>query len=323
MLLATVSHAPTARALPRRARAPRPLPRPAARALSFARRGLCSRTSSLRALARGDSDPGSEPEPPPALASDREFAHTTVSSRRDFPNPPRRTYTTLAEKLANNDTLRRNYTIGLKWWTPLSPLDGYSGVADACSRLWENTVLLSGLITSFSAFAVIFPIGEIIHAEGHVPAVYSLCWTLSFVFCATAGFGATILLNKICKCAPQNYSLWFTKFGGFVEIPQLFLYLGGWSAFAGCLVVLTPIYKNGWVTAAAATVFVLCGSLVTAMYSQTTDFEKACARAAERYGGAGSAEATIAAVFDEAARGRRDDREREHPSRGGGGSGGK
>lgn len=314
MLLATVpvSIAPIARARSRRARAPRRLPRPSAGGSSFARGSIVREpTSRLGALSRGDADPGSESERLPSPVSDRELANTAPPNRRDIPRDPRRTYTTLAEKLANIDILRRNYTIGLKWWTPLSPLDGYIGVADACSRLWENTVLLSGLITSFSASAIIFPSAEIIKADSNITAVYSLCWTLSFCFCATAGFGATILLNKICKCSPQNYSLWFTKFGGFVEIPQLFLYIGGWSAFSGCLTVITPIYKNGWVTLAAATAFIMCGSLVTAMYSQTTDFEKACARAAERYGGVGSAEATIAAVFDEAAAARREEPEGE------------
>ena len=87
-------------------------------------------------------------------------------------------YTTLAERLANNDGLRRNFTIGLKWWTPLSPLNGFIGVAEACSRLWENTVLLSALITSFSMYAVTFPIREIIDAGGHVPQTYAACWTL-------------------------------------------------------------------------------------------------------------------------------------------------
>lgn len=203
----------------------------------------------------------------------------TVSST---PSVTRRPYTTLAERLANTDSLRRNFTIGLKWWTPLSPIDGFEGVAEACSRLWENTVLLSALITSFAMFAVTFPISEIIHAEGSIPQVYAVCWTLAFCFCATAGFGATILLNKICKCAPQNYSIWFTKFGGFVELPQLFLYVGGWCAFAGCLVSLSPIYKSSAVTASMTLVFATCASLVTAMYSQTTDFEKACAKEGQR-----------------------------------------
>ncbi len=207
-------------------------------------------------------------------------------------------YTTLAERLANNDGLRRNFTIGLKWWTPLSPLNGFIGVAEACSRLWENTVLLSALITSFSMYAVTFPIREIIDAQGHVPQTYAACWTLAFCFCATSGFGATILLNKICKCAPQNYALWFSKFGGFVELPQLFLYLGGWCAFAGCLVVLTPIYKSNALTVVMVVVFLLCGSLVTAMYSQTTDFEKACAKQGERLSEPRGEEREISEAFE-------------------------
>jgi hypothetical protein len=220
----------------------------------------------------------------------------TISST---PSVTRRPYTTLAERLANSDSLRRNFTIGLKWWTPLSPIDGFEGVAEACSRLWENTVLLSALITSFAMFAVTFPIAEIIHAEGHVPQLYAVCWTCAFCFCATAGFGATILLNKICKCAPQNYSIWFTKFGGFVELPQLFLYVGGWCAFTGCLVSLTPIYKSGAVTLAMTLVFFTCASLITAMYSQTTDFEKACAKEGQRRYVGGSDERKILDAFED------------------------
>ena len=224
--------------------------------------------------------------PPPPAARNGEISEVpipggTSSDPSAAPNTTPK-YTTLAERLANNDSLRKNFTIGLKWWTPLSPLNGFSGVAEACSRSWENTVLLSALITSFSMFAVTFPIREIIDAQGHVPQTYAACWTLAFCFCATSGFGATILLNKICKCAPQNYALWFAKFGGFVELPQLFLYFGGWCAFAGVLVMLTPIYKSHALTSIMVVVFSLCGSLVTAMYSQTTDFEKACAKQGER-----------------------------------------
>ena len=233
------------------------------------------------------------------------MASETVSSRRDYPGPARDDYATLAETLANNVVLRRKFTIGLKWWTPLSPLDGFNGVADACSRLWENTVLLSGLIASLSGFAIIFPIKEIIHAGGLWSVAYCALWSLAFAFCFTAGFSATILLNKICKCAPQNMSLWFTKFGGFVEVPQLFLYLGGWAAFGGCLVVLEPIYGNVEVLIVLSVfVFPICGSLVTTIYSQTTDFEKACAWAAEKYGNQGSAEATIRVAFRREVEGR-------------------
>jgi hypothetical protein len=121
---------------------------------------------------------------------------------------------------------------------------------------------------------------------------------IAFCFCATAGFGATILLNKICKCAPQNYALWFSKFGGLVELPQLFLYLGGWCAFAGCLVVLTPIYKSNALTVVMVVVFLLCGSLVTAMYSQTTDFEKACAKQGERLSEPRGEEREISEAFE-------------------------
>ena len=246
--------------------------------------------------------------PPPGRGGDiPDIPLATKSSevrgnQRNPPNEIRRghntRYTTLAERLANNDNLRANFTIGLKWWTPLSPLNGFEGVAEACSRLWENTVLLSALITSFSMFAVTFPIKEIIDAPGSIPQIYAASWTLAFCFCATAGFGATILLNKICKCAPQNYSLWFAKFGGFVELPQLFLYFGGWCAFAGCLVVLTPIYKSNALTVIMVVVCSLCGSLVTAMYSQTTVFEKACAKRGERLSETRGAEQKLNEAFE-------------------------
>lgn len=57
------------------------------------------------------------------------------------PSPVR----TLAEELAES-SLSKLFTVGLRWWLPLSKLDGFVGVADAASRLWENTVLLSGLL---------------------------------------------------------------------------------------------------------------------------------------------------------------------------------
>jgi hypothetical protein len=45
----------------------------------------------------------------------------------------------------------------------------------------------------------------------------------------------------VCKCAPQNLALWFQKFGGFVEVPVIFLYLGGWRgrrhSFPHCLLI--------------------------------------------------------------------------------------
>jgi hypothetical protein len=59
-----------------------------------------------------------------------------------------------------------------------------------------------------------------------------------------AAFTSTILLNKICKCAPQNLSLWFKRFGGFVEVPLLFLYVGASAFSAGIIVVLLPLYGN-------------------------------------------------------------------------------
>jgi hypothetical protein len=48
------------------------------------------------------------------------------------------------------------------------------------------------------------------------------------------------------------------------------------------LVSLSPIYKSTAVTASMTLVFATCASLVTAMYSQTTDFEKACAKEGQR-----------------------------------------
>ena len=111
---------------------------------------------------------------------------------------------------------------------------------------------------------------------------YFVLWTLTFCFTVTSGFVATILLNKMCKCAPQNMPLWFAKFGGFVEVPQLFLYLGGWTAFGGLLACLHPLYKNDVAIYGLSGVSIGLVVLVTKIYSQTTDFEKACAKARRR-----------------------------------------
>ena len=73
----------------------------------------------------------------------------------------------------------------------------------------------------------------------------------------------------------------------------------GWCAFAGCLVSLTPIYKSGAVTLAMTIVFFTCASLVTAMYSQTTDFEKACAKEGQRRYVGGSDERKILDAFED------------------------
>lgn len=188
---------------------------------------------------------------------------------------------TLAEDFAASGWGKR-FTLGLKWWTPMSPVVGYDGVGDAVSRLWENTVLLSGLIASLAGFAVVFPSKEMLDASAGWTTAYFVLWTLTFCFTVTSGFVATILLNKICKCAPQNMPLWFAKFGGFVEVPQLFLYLGGWTAFGGLVSCLHPLYKNNFATVGLCFVSVGLVVLVTKVYSQTTDFEKACARVAEK-----------------------------------------
>jgi hypothetical protein len=68
------------------------------------------------------------------------------------PRPPVQPLTTLAEKLAGS-SLRQVFTVGLRWWLPLSRLEGFTGVAEAAGRLWENTVLLSGLMCSLSGRA--------------------------------------------------------------------------------------------------------------------------------------------------------------------------
>ena len=128
------------------------------------------------------------------------MASETVSSRRDYPGPARDDYATLAETLANNVVLRRKFTIGLKWWTPLS-LDGFNGVADAQPPL-ENTVLLS-------------PHREPLRVRHHLPhqgdhprgglwsvaycALWSSLWRLLH-----RGSSATILLNKICNARPRT-----------------------------------------------------------------------------------------------------------------------
>lgn len=64
-----------------------------------------------------------------------------------YPPPPP---TTLAEDISKSAGLIKYFTVGLKWWLPIAPLEGYNGVAEAANRLWENTVLLSGLIASLS-----------------------------------------------------------------------------------------------------------------------------------------------------------------------------
>jgi hypothetical protein len=40
-------------------------------------------------------------------------------------------------------------------------VNGYAGVSEAASRLWENTVLLSGLLCSLAGFAIIFPVERV------------------------------------------------------------------------------------------------------------------------------------------------------------------
>lgn len=102
--------------------------------------------------------------------------------------------------------------------------------------------------------------------------------TLAFAFTLTAAFTSTILLNKICKCAPQNLSLWFKTFGGFVEVPLFFLYVGASAFSAGIIVVLLPLYGNYVQIMGILIVFIFCGVLTANLYSDTTDFEKACTK---------------------------------------------
>jgi hypothetical protein len=101
---------------------------------------------------------------------------------------------------------------------------------------------------------------------------------LAFAFTLTAAVTSTILLNKICKCAPQNLSLWFKRFGGFVELPLIFLYVGTAAFSAGILVVLIPLYGNCIQVSGLVLVFSCCGVLIGSVYSDTTDFEKSCTK---------------------------------------------
>ena len=75
----------------------------------------------------------------------------------------------------------------------------------------------------------------------------------------------------------QNLPRWFNEFGGFVELPVLSLFLGGWSAFGGVLIALTPLYANPFALIGLMVVFGGCAFVVTTLYSVTTDFEKQCA----------------------------------------------
>jgi hypothetical protein len=75
----------------------------------------------------------------------------------------------------------------------------------------------------------------------------------------------------------QNLPRWFHEFGGFVELPVLSLFLGGWSAFGGVLIALTPLYANPFALIGLMVVFGGCAFVVTTLYSVTTDFEKQCA----------------------------------------------
>lgn len=122
--------------------------------------------------------------------------------------------------------------------------------------------------------------------------------TIAFAFTLTSAVTSTILLNKICKCSPQNLSLWFKRFGGFVEVPLLFLYVGSSAFSIGILVAMCPLYGNYYQIGAIAIVFCLCGYFIGNIYSDTTDFEKACAKAAEKFpGSAGAAEGTIMSEY--------------------------
>lgn len=87
------------------------------------------------------------PPPPIGLPS------SSMSSPSSGPAPtPRAKQLGLhefAESLVDSP-LHKFFTVGLRWWLPLSRLDGFTGVAEAASRLWENTVLLSGLMCSLA-----------------------------------------------------------------------------------------------------------------------------------------------------------------------------
>ena len=145
---------------------------------------------------------------------------------------------------------------------------------------------------------MVFPNSQVLEATPGWTTAYFVLWTLTFCFTVTSGFVATILLNKMCKCAPQNMPLWFAKFGGFVEVPQLFLYLGGWTAFGGLLACLHPLYKNDVAIYGLSGVSIGLVVLVTKIYSQTTDFEKACAKvAAKNTTGPGVGDALVMADY--------------------------
>lgn len=122
-------------------------------------------------------------------------------------------------------------------------------------------------------------------------------WTIAFALSLTSAILSTILLNKICKCAPQHYSLWFNRFGGFVELPLLFLYIGAVFFSAGICVALYPVYNNPLQTFACVVLFAVCGSLVNNVYSDTTDFEKACTKTSEKFSSQGAGEGAIMADY--------------------------
>ena len=255
--------------------------------------------------ARGESaDPGNALVPAQSAsmqqqgAQPAEFVDQPTATPTVRPEPKKILKArTLAEDFAASGWGKR-FTLGLTWWTPMSPIVGYDGVGNAVSRLWENTVLLSGLIASLAGFAVVFPNSQVLEATPGWTTAYFVLWTLTFCFTVTSGFVATILLNKMCKCAPQNMPLWFAKFGGFVEVPQLFLYLGGWTAFGGLLACLHPLYKNDVAIYGLSGVSIGLVALVTKIYSQTTDFEKACAKvAAKNTTGPGVGDALVMADY--------------------------
>ena len=94
--------------------------------------------------------------------------------------------------------LYRCYAAGLRWWLPLSRLEGFTGVAEAASRLWENTVLLSGLMCSLSGYAVLFPADKVITSDWAI--VYSTLWTLAFGFTLTAVGAVQVESSRHIAC---------------------------------------------------------------------------------------------------------------------------
>ena len=189
---------------------------------------------------------------------------------------------TLAEDFAASGWGKR-FTLGLTWWTPMSPIVGYDGERGV-APVGEHRAPVRSHRLARGVRGGVPEQG----AGGDARVDHRLLRAVDahVLFPVTS---AVAMLNKMCKCAPQNMPLWFAKFGGFVEVPQLFLYLGGWTAFGGLLACLHPLYKSPSTQRRV---------LSTKIYSQTTDFEKACAKvAAKNTTGPGVGDALVMADY--------------------------